>query len=82
MVVELAGAEIPLAARVLCIADVYDALTTKRSYKDALSHDGAMEVMRRDVGAQFDPELFAMFESIVRRGTFRGRPSGEMRAID
>ena len=78
----LAGAEIPLAARVLCIADVYDALTTKRSYKDALSHDGAMEVMRRDVGAQFDPELFAMFESIVRRGTFRGRPSGEMRAID
>lgn len=77
----LAGEAIPLAARVLCIADVYDALTTKRSYKDALSHDRAMEVMRQDVGAQFDPTLFAAFEAIVRRGTFRGRASGEMRAI-
>lgn len=77
----LAGEAIPLSARVLCIADVYDALTTKRSYKDALSHDDAMRAMRRDVGAQFDPTLFAAFEAIVRRGSFRDRPSGEMRAI-
>ena len=77
----LKGEEIPLAARVLCIADVYDALTTKRSYKEAHSHDEAMAVMRLDVGSQFDPKLFAAFEAIVRRGSFRGRASGEMRAI-
>ncbi len=62
----LAGREIPLTARVLCIADVYDALTSQRSYKRAFSHDDAMAIMRGDVGTQFDPELFAEFEEVVR----------------
>ena len=66
----LAGEEIPLTARVLCIADVYDALTSKRSYKQAFNHDEAMEIMRGDVGTQFDPDLFGTFEDIVRRGTW------------
>ena len=65
----LAGEEIPLSARILCIADVYDALTTQRSYKQAFSHLEAMEIMRRDSGRQFDPQLFAKFEELVRRGT-------------
>ena len=39
---KLAGESIPLTARVLCIADVYDALTSKRSYKQAFTHDEAM----------------------------------------
>jgi putative nucleotidyltransferase with HDIG domain len=71
----LAGEAIPLTARVLCIADVYDALTSKRSYKQAFSHDDAMEIMRGDVGRQFDPALFTVFEEIVRRGTWRNTPS-------
>ena len=66
----LAGEAIPLTARVLCIADVYDALTSRRSYKQAFNHDEAMEIMRGDVGTQFDPDLFATFEDIVRRGTW------------
>jgi diguanylate cyclase (GGDEF)-like protein/putative nucleotidyltransferase with HDIG domain len=65
----LAGEAIPLAARILCIADVYDALTTERSYKQAFSHLEAMEIMRRESGRQFDPDLFAKFEELVRRGT-------------
>ena len=65
----LIGEAIPLTARVLCIADVYDALTSKRSYKQAFDHDEAMEIMRGDVGTQFDPTLFTAFEEIVRRGT-------------
>ena len=73
---KLAGEEIPLTARVLCIADVYDALTSKRSYKQAFTHDEAMEIMRGDVGTQFDPTLFAAFEEIVRRGTWRNTPAG------
>ena len=77
----LAGEAIPLAARVLCIADVYDALTSKRGYKDALSHDAAMALMRADVGTQFDPTLFVAFETIVRRGTWRDTPAQGFTAI-
>ena len=64
----LAGEAIPLTARVVCIADVYDALTSRRSYKEPFSHDGAMEVMRRERGRGFDPELFDRFEEVVREG--------------
>ncbi|MEP6732298.1 MAG: HD domain-containing phosphohydrolase [bacterium] len=78
---KLAGEAIPLTARVLCIADVYDALTSKRSYKQAFNHDDAMEIMRGDVGRQFDPALFTAFEDIVRRGTWRDTPAGGMIAI-
>jgi len=63
---QLAGDGIPRAARILCIADVYDALTSKRSYKGALSHDAAMVIMRSDIGKQFDPEIFAHFEDVMR----------------
>jgi putative nucleotidyltransferase with HDIG domain len=73
---KLEGEAIPLTARVLCIADVYDALTSKRSYKQAFTHDEAMEIMRGDVGRQFDPTLFVAFEEIVRRGTWRNTPAG------
>ena len=61
----LAGEAIPLAARVLCIADVYDALTSQRSYKRAFTHDEAIAIMRQDVGTQFDPALFPVFEEVA-----------------
>ena len=67
----LKGDATPLAARILCIADVYDALTTERSYKRAYSHLEAMEIMRREVGRQFDPQLFVKFEDLVRRGAVK-----------
>lgn len=62
----VAGEQIPRSARILCIADVYDALTSRRSYKGALTHDAAMEIMRTDVEKQFDPELFEHFEDLMR----------------
>jgi diguanylate cyclase (GGDEF)-like protein/putative nucleotidyltransferase with HDIG domain len=62
----LRAEEIPRSARILCIADVYDALMSKRSYKGALSHEAALEIMRADVGRQFDPELFAHFEELTK----------------
>lgn len=64
----LVATAIPLTARILCIADVYDALTAKRSYKRAFTHLEAMEIMRHEVGAQFDPALFANFEDLARDG--------------
>ncbi len=56
----LAGTDIPFAARILCVADVYDALTTARSYRESMSHARAVEVMRESQG-QFDPELLEAF---------------------
>jgi putative nucleotidyltransferase with HDIG domain len=56
----LAGESIPFAARILCVADVYDALTTARSYRDSLSHNRAARVMRESKG-QFDPHLLETF---------------------
>jgi HD-GYP domain-containing protein (c-di-GMP phosphodiesterase class II) len=73
----LKGEDIPRTARILCIADVYDALTSERSYKKALTHGEAIDIMRRDIGKQFDPALFALFEDVsVRFAAPVARPSG------
>ncbi len=66
----LAGEAIPLTARVVCIADVYDALTSRRSYKERFTHEKAMDVMRRDRGRAFDPGLFDQFEEMMREGSW------------
>lgn len=61
----LQGESIPLVARILAIADVYDALTSVRSYKRALTHEATMEILRKDVGTVFDPAVFAWFETFA-----------------
>ncbi len=70
----LAGGEIPLAARIFCVADVFDALTSRRSFKRALSRDEALDIMRRDVGRQFDPAVFRVFEDVIRDGAALAAP--------
>jgi HD-GYP domain-containing protein (c-di-GMP phosphodiesterase class II) len=57
----LTGTDIPLAARIVTIADVYDALRSRRVYKPALSHAAAVEVMTRGSEGQFDPALLVCF---------------------
>ena len=69
----LVGEDIPVVARIVCLADVYDALTSERSYKKSLPHAQAMELMRRDVGRQFDPEMFGLFEEVMS-GRMDDRP--------
>jgi diguanylate cyclase (GGDEF)-like protein len=56
-----AGAEIPLGARILFVADAYDAMTTDRVYRGRLSHDRAIAELERCAGTQFDPEVVAAF---------------------
>jgi PAS domain S-box-containing protein len=53
--------DIPLSARIVTLADVYDALTSKRSYKEALSHEEAMTIIRSERGSHFDPEIVDVF---------------------
>jgi HD-GYP domain-containing protein (c-di-GMP phosphodiesterase class II) len=57
----LAGNDIPLAARLLSIADVYDALRSRRIYKPALPHRAAMQMMLEASPGQFDPALLQAF---------------------
>lgn len=57
----LSGEDIPLVGRICAVADVFDALTTKRPYKDAFPNDQAYEILRRDSGSHFDPKLIDIF---------------------
>lgn len=57
----LKGEDIPLPARILSIADVYDALTTKRIYKRAFSHEETLILMQQERGKHFDPDLLDSF---------------------
>jgi putative nucleotidyltransferase with HDIG domain len=61
----LKGEEIPLTARILCVADVYDALTTARSYRAALTQEQALEIMDKECGKTVDPELYAIFRRLI-----------------
>jgi putative two-component system response regulator len=53
----LSGGAIPLAARIVAVADVYDALTSKRIYKDAFGHEKARNIILQGSGTQFDPDV-------------------------
>lgn len=57
----LAGADIPISARIVAIVDVFDALIHKRVYKDEMKVEAAIELMREGRGQHFDPEIFDLF---------------------
>lgn len=61
----LAGKEIPLAARIVALADVFDALTSIRPYKQAWTVGETVALIRDNSGEHFDPELCAIFEQIL-----------------
>jgi putative two-component system response regulator len=60
----LAGEQIPLSARLMAVADVYDALISRRVYKPAFTHQQALEVMRKGRGTHFDPDVLDAFFEI------------------
>ena len=56
-----AGEEIPLSARIMAVADVFDALVSRRSYKDPFPFEKAMDIIREGAGTQFDPLIAQLF---------------------
>jgi hypothetical protein len=66
----LAGEAIPLSARIVAVADVFDCLTTSRSYRPALSVEEAMGVLRERSGTQFDPHVVETLGRVVARHTW------------
>ncbi|MCX2727346.1 HD-GYP domain-containing protein [Thermomicrobium sp. 4228-Ro] len=65
----LAGEAIPFGSRVIAVADTYDAMTTDRPYRRALTHDEALAELRRGAGTQFDPAVVAAFERALARAS-------------
>ncbi|MCL2019733.1 MAG: response regulator [Oscillospiraceae bacterium] len=57
----LSGNDIPLSARIVALADVYDALTSERPYKKAFSHEESASIIKKDSGRHFDPHLVNIF---------------------
>jgi putative two-component system response regulator len=70
----LAGEAIPLPARLVALVDVYDALRSRRPYKEPFSHEKAVEIIVGESGRHFDPFLIGIFqdESIRIRDTWDG----------
>jgi response regulator RpfG family c-di-GMP phosphodiesterase len=63
----LTGAAIPLSARIVAVADVFDALTSKRPYKDAFSVEKALDIIHQDAGSHFDPEVVDALDLVMPR---------------
>ena len=63
----LKGEEIPISARIMAVIDVYDTLTSDRCYRNAYSHDEAMEIINKEAGKSFDPEIIKIFNKIQKQ---------------
>ncbi len=57
----LSGEDIPLSARIMAVADVYDALRSRRCYKEGISKETALQVIKEGAGTHFDPEIVRIF---------------------
>lgn len=62
----LKGSDIPLGSRIIAVADAFDAMTSKRAYRGALSTKEALKVLNDQSGKQFDPELIILFCNIIK----------------
>ena len=75
------GEQISLAARIVSVADVFDALTSKRPYKEAWSAEAGLKAIEAGAGERFDPEIVAGFVALANEGVLE-RISSEVAASD
>jgi HD-GYP domain-containing protein (c-di-GMP phosphodiesterase class II) len=61
----LRGEEIPILARMFSVVDAFDALTSKRPYRQKISEQEALEYLREQSGILFDPEIVRIFERVI-----------------
>ncbi len=79
----LAGEEIPISGRIVAVADVFDALVSKRCYKEAQPMDKALEIMREESGKAFDPAVVEAFFSVIEEiRTFYSDPAISHTVLD
>ena len=63
----LKGEEIPIGARIISVADVYQALTSQRHYRKAFTKDKAIKMLKEGSGTQFDPTIVSIFLDIIKK---------------
>ncbi len=68
---KLKAEEIPLLSRIMSVADVYDALTSDRSYRKKIQEDVAVRIIRENAGGQFDPAITEVFFKLHEQGTIK-----------
>ena len=68
--------EVPLGSRIICVADVFDAVTSNRPYRDPMPFDKAMSLVEKGAGEDFDPEVVVAFKRYAER-VLRGKMSAE-----
>lgn len=76
------GEEIPLGARIVGVADSFDAMTTKRVYRDALNIEEAVEELVRCSGTQFDPDVVKVFVELIEKGELEYVPGSSHSSPD
>jgi two-component system cell cycle response regulator len=77
----LAGERIPLGSRIVAVCDAFDAMTSDRPYRSAMSAEGALDELRRCAGSQFDPRVVAAFERAFAAGYAFSSPATTATAI-
>lgn len=73
----LAGDAVPLSARIVAVADVYDALTTRRPYKEPFSHEKSTDIITRSSGTQFDSAVVGAFVALASEFSALARELGD-----
>ena len=67
------GENIPILARIICIADAYDAMAMTRSYHKARAHQEIMDIIHSESGKKFDPSLVAIFDELIKHSQYRAK---------
>ena len=78
----LRGEEIPLEARIICVADAFCAMTSDRTYRERLSAEDACVELERNAGTQFDPQIVRIFVEEVRRRPLKMDASSDSAALE
>ena len=76
----LGGAEIPLEAKILAVADSYEAMTNDRVYREAIPHERAVEELQQNAGKQFDEVVVEAFIEVLDRSTELLQPAAVLQA--
>jgi len=71
---ELSGENIPLGARILCVADAYDAMKSDRPYRKALTEETAIQELKQGSGTQFEPKIVEVFLEILKQTCHETHP--------
>jgi HD-GYP domain-containing protein (c-di-GMP phosphodiesterase class II) len=78
---QLTGEQIPIAARIVFVCDAYNAMTTDRPYRSAMSSDDALTELLANAGTQFDPDVVAAVSTVIERGAPVTSPADGVRAV-